>query len=267
MISWKWMASLWILTLVLQALWAFRIWRAGQVRAYPAIFSYLLFSTLAGLLATFSGTSARSQHGASPYLIGYLISRPLIWVLFFAVVHEMYQVMAKEYVGLRRVGQLVLYGAIGSLGLFLALVTITRPYSAPELNNYYRLWLIQEQSVYLATAFAVITTIMVGRSFSIPMSRNLRTLLGTLGIYFIGMGAMIVLRSYLGSDWNQTLDLAGLGLYCLCLAIGTFAYSPAGNHIQADPRLLRTAEHLEALGIASRRLEEVNLQLVRVLAK
>jgi hypothetical protein len=99
------------------------------------------------------------------------------------------------------------------------------------------------------------------------MSRNLRIMLGTLGIYFIGMGGMIVLRSYLGSRWNHSLDAAGLGLYCVCLAIGVFAYSPRGNQVAADARLTDSSAHLEALGIATRRLEEVNLQLVRVLAK
>ncbi len=263
--TWKFMMSVWALSLVFQAIWAFRIWRANQVRTYPAIFSYLVFSTLAASLTLLN--SADSERGRGFLLIGYLVSRPLIWLLFFAVVHEMYTVMAKPYVGLRRLGQLVLYGAIGSLVLFLGLVLITRPYSAPEFNSYYRLWLVQEQSVYLATALAATATILVGRYFSLPMSRNLRTILGTLGIYFVGMGALIVLRSFLGSSWNHALDASGLLLYCVCLAIGSIVYSPKGDKVAIDPRLTDSAGHLEALSVANRRLEEVNLQLVRVLAK
>jgi hypothetical protein len=257
--------SIWVLSLFLQALWALRIWRAGQARRYPATLAYLAFSTFAGALTLLASANESQGHRFS--LICYLLGRPLIWVLFFAVVHEMFRTMAKEYVGLRRVGELVLYGAVGSLVLFLVLVVITRPYSAPEANTYYRLWLIQEQSVYLATAIAVMAVITIGRFFSLPMSRNLRTIVGTLGIYFVCMGGMIVLRSYLGSSWNYVLDLAGLGVYCLCLAIGALAYSPAGEAVSADPRLTDSAKHLETLGVATRRLEEVNMQLVRVLAK
>jgi hypothetical protein len=127
--------------------------------------------------------------------------------------------------------------------------------------------MIQEQSVYLATAFAVIAILLVGRFFALPMSRNLRTVLGSLGVYFIVMGGMILLRSQLGPQWNRPLDVGGLALYCLCLAIGAYAYSAAGESVAADPRLTDSAAHVEALALASRRLEEVNLQLVRVLAK
>ena len=210
----------WLLTLVLQAVWAVRIWRAGHVRRYPAVFAYLAFSSVSGAitLALWVSQSFIGEYRVS--LFGHLIFRPVTWILFFAVVHEMYHALAERYVGLRRVGQLVLYGALGSVAAFLILVTLTDPYSAKELNHYYRLWLIQEQSVYLSTALAVMAIIVVGRFFALPMSRNLRTILGTLGIYFIGMGAMIVLRSFLGSGWNHVLDAGGLALYCLCLAIG-----------------------------------------------
>jgi hypothetical protein len=251
----------WLASLVLQAIWAFRIYRAGQARTYPATFTYLIFSTVAGLITLLASTSELLM------LIGYVVARPLIWILLFAVVHEMFQVLAQQYEGLRRIGQLVLYGAVGSLALFLALVLLGSPYSAPEMNRYYRLWLIQEQSVYLATAIGVMAVVTVARFFALPMSRNLRTMLGTLGVYFVGMGGMIVLRSYLGSSWNHVLDLSGLGLYCLCLAIGTALYSRKGDQVAEDPRLAQRAEHLRALSAASNRLEEVNLQLVRVLAK
>ena len=254
-------AAVWLVSLALQAIWALRIYRAGQARTYPATFTYLLFSTVAGCLTLVASVNHKLE------LIGYLVARPLIWILLFAVVHEMFRVLSSQYEGLRRLGQLVLYGAVGSLALFLALVLLGSPYSAPEMNRYYRLWLIQEQSVYLATAIGVLAVITIGRFFALPMSQNLRTILGTLGIYFLGMGGMIVLRSYMGSRWNHVLDLAGLALYCLCLVIGTVLYSRNGDKVAEDPRLTRRAEHLRALGIASDRLEEVNLQLVRVLAK
>jgi hypothetical protein len=256
---------IWVLSLFLQAFWAGRIWRAGQIRRYPATSAYLAFSTFAGALTLLASASEDRDHGFS--LLCYLVGRPLIWVLFFAVVHEMFRSMAKEYVGLRRFGQLVLYGAIGSLVLFLVVVVTTRPYSAPEANSYYRFWLIQEQSVYLATAVAVMVVITIGRFFSLPMSRNLRTIVGTLGVYFVCMGGMIVLRSYLGRNWNYTLDAAGLGIYCVCLVIGIFAYSAAGETAAEDPRLTHAAAHRETLNLATRRLEEVNMHLVRVLAK
>ena len=257
----------WTVTLLLQATWAIRIWRANHRRQYPAVFAYLVFSTISGALTLsfwFTKWSIGEYHAS---LLGHLVFRPITWVLFFAVVHEMYNALAERYVGLRRVGQLVLYGALGSVGAFILLVALTEPYSATELNRYYRLWLIQEQSVYLGTALAVMGIIVVGRFFALPMSRNLRTMLGTLGIYFVGMGGMIVARSYLGSGWNFVLDAGGLGLYCVCLAIGTFCYSAAGEKVAADPRLTDSAEHLETLSLATRRLEEVNMQLVRVLAK
>ncbi len=257
----------WLLTLALQGAWAARIWFAGHASRYPAFFAYLSFRTVSGTLLFFAGSLKLAVGAFSVSLYGHFAVRTITWILFFFVVHELYQALAIRYVGLRRVGRLVLYGALGSVVAFLTLVTLVEPYSAHELSQLYRLWLIHEQSVYLAVALGVMSIILVARFFSLPMSRNLRTILGTLGIYIIGMGAMIVLRSFLGSNWNHVLDAGGLGLYCVCLAIGTFAYSAAGESVEADPRLTHSKEHLETLGVATRRLEEVNLQLVRVLAK
>lgn len=257
----------WLVTILLQGLWAWRIWRAGHRKRYPAVFAYLVFGSASGAITLGLWVS---QIIVGPYLLSlyvHFLFRPITWVLLFAATHEMFRVLAKEYVGLRRLGQLVLYGALGSVGAFLLAVIVANPEAQNELNHYYRLWLIQEQSIYLATALAVITIIVVGRFFSLPMSRNLRVMLGSLGIYFVCMGAFIVSRVFLGSSWNHVLDWAGLGTYCVCLLIGVLAYSPAGDRVAEDPRLTQRQRHLEALGQAHRRLEEVNMHLVRALAK
>jgi len=257
----------WLATLVLQAGWAYKIWAARHARRYPAVFAYFLFSVVSGSFTIALEFSRLSVGGVILGPIAYFVFRPLTWVLFFAVVHELYNIMARKYQGLRRVGQLVFYGALGSVLAFLALAVLSNPYSSPNINHYYRLWMIQEQSVYLATAFAVMAVLIVSRFFALPMSRNLRIVLGSLGLYFIVMGGMILLRSQLGPQWSLALDAAGLVLYCLCLAIGAVAYSSAGAQVVDDPRLTRSAEHLAALGVAPTRLEDVNMQLARVLAK
>lgn len=255
------------MTLVLQAVWAYRIWAARHVRRYPVVFAYFIFSVLSGAVTIGLELSGASIDGVALGPVGYFVFRPLTWALFFAVVHELFNVLAREYVGLRRIGQLVFYGALGSVGAFLALAVLSNPYPSPNLNHYYRLWMIQEQSVYLATAFAVMAILVVSRFFALPMSRNLRIVLGSLGLYFVVMGGMILMRSQLGAGWTHILDASGLGLYCICLAIGAAAYSSAGEAVVADPRLTDSAQHLKALGAATKRLEEVNMQLARVLAK
>ena len=117
----------------------------------------------------------------------------------------------------------------------------------------------------MAVSFAAI--VLARRFFALPMSHNLRVLLLTLGTYFIGTGAMIVLRSFLGSSYNRHLDLAGLVLYCVCLGIGAVAFSRHGETVAKDARLIDSDAHVEALTFAARRLEHVNGQLLKALAK
>ncbi|MEZ5397036.1 MAG: hypothetical protein R2724_30255 [Bryobacterales bacterium] len=135
------------MTILLQAVWAYRIWTAGHSKLYPAVFAYLVFSSVSGALTLAFWVS---QITVGPYLLslyGHFLFRPITWVLLLAVTHDMFQDPRERVRGLRRLGQLVLYGALGSVGAFLLVVIVANPQAPNELNYYYKLWLIQEQSI------------------------------------------------------------------------------------------------------------------------
>jgi hypothetical protein len=188
-----------------------------------------------------------------------------MWLLFFAVLFECYSRMVDSYDGVRRIGQLVMYGGAGSVAAVLGLILWTNPYVNPE-TFWHRVMLVEEQSVYLGTAICIFLLVLLRRFFHLPIPRNVQAVFGAFGFYFSGMAALIVIRSYWGQDLTSLLDAGGTALYAICLLSGAWFFRSAGEAREADPRLSEQGRK-EVLTTASARLEHVNLQLLRALAK
>jgi len=260
---------LWLSPVAFELFWAFRLWRAGLVRRYRALFTYLL------LASAFTVTSyvLYLSEGLGERLLGHgyewfwIVVRPIVWVLFFLVVYECYGRMVEDYRAVKRVGQLVMYGAVASVAAVVAYLLIANPYLATERNELLRLWLVQEQSVYLCVAACVFALLAFRRFFRLHVLKNVRVVFAVFGLYFAGTAGLLTLRGVLGGSYSTTVDMGVFGLYLLCMAVGAFQFSVAGETQAADPRLASAAAYTETLRFAQQRLDSVNLQLTRTLTK
>ena len=249
--------------LATQMLWLARIFQGSLSRQYPALFGYLVL----GCIALPTGVFLRDLGGVDAYKWYTAVSRPLVWALFFAVLYECYARMVAGYAGVKRIGKLVMYGAFGSVFALAALLVLADPYAATHANYWYKATLIHEQSVYLAAAFCVFALLLFRRFFRLPVVKNVRVVFGAFGFYFAGMAALIVMRSYVGQELNNVLNLGGLFLSTACPAVGALLFSRAGEEIAADARIGAAAANANEVRDAMGRLDHVNAQLLRALAK
>ncbi|MBI1353207.1 MAG: hypothetical protein GC160_02595 [Acidobacteria bacterium] len=259
----------WPLSIALLGLWAVQIIRFRLAKRYSALLAYLVTAFLLGGGGYIAERFLDARWlGHSFYFWYWAASQPVLWLLLFAVVFECFSRMTESYQGLRRLGRLVVLGLAGGVVTVIGLVVILDPFENPNPRFWNSVLLIQQQSVYFATAGSVMLLLAIRRFFNIPVARNLRTTMGVLGVYFISVAAMTAIRSYVGyvsRELDIAVDVAGLVIYCACVLFGAAVFSRGGEDVASDPRI--SADSADALRSASGRLQEVNAHLLKAVAK
>lgn len=254
---------LWLGVPVLATIWAVKLWRLKLVRRYPILFSYLaLIAPLqfGGFYLYSSGVTVWNQKA---YNLFWVIITPLYWALWFGVTFEVYGHMLEKYAGVRKLGRMVLYGGLGVVAAVVAALIYSDPYQIPDLNRWKSLWLKQEQGVCLAIAALVFLLLLFKRMFGLTVPRNVQLVFATFGLYFAGIAALMVIRTYMGPGFRPFRDLMGLILDATCLAVGAALFSRAG---EAELTIKQDEDLRPAMATrAAEQLQSFNDRLVRVL--
>ena len=259
----------WPLSLALLGVWAMQIVRLRLSARYPALLGYLTAAFLTGCGGYIAHHMvASSVLGRSFYFWYWAITQPVIWMLLFAVLFECFSRMADGYEGLRRLGQTIIYGVALGIIFVLAIVYLLDPFENPDRRFWNGVLLIQQQTVYMATAAGVLSLLAIRRFFRLPVPRNVAITLGAFGAYFVSVASMIAIRSYVGhlsNSFDNAMDVIGLGIYSTCLLFGAAAFSRRGEMLARDHRLDLRAQ--QTLASASARLRHVNEQLTKAVVR
>lgn|GEM_PF-2577300 len=259
----------WPLSLAFLGLWAVHLVHLRLAGRYPALFGYLVAAFLTGLGGyIIHHMAAAKLLGRSFYFWYWAVTQPVLWMLLFGVLFESFSRMAEGYEGLRRMGRTVVYGLAIGIVFVLGLVWILDPFENPDKRFWNSVLLIQQQSVYMATAGSVLLLLAIRRFFRLPVSRNVAITLGAFGFYFVSVASMITIRSYVGYQQNSmddAMDVVGLGIYCVCLLFGATAFSRGGETVVRDRRLDIQAQ--PALASAAARLRDVNEQMAKAVMR
>ena len=220
-------------TCLLQVVWLVRLFRLRLVKHYPVLASYLAFVTLLSvtvfvirlLLPPWDPNSSVVGRYYQMYGWVWVVSQPLFWTFSFCLVVEMYNRMIDDFAGLRRLGQLVMYGA----SVAAALLLLSMIFLDTSLATWRRFWFQQEGSVYFAltTLCALLVSFAVFFHLSVP--RNVRILFMTFGIIFAAQAFMRMLISPLGENILQLTSYIVPIISVICLAVGTIAFSKKGE--------------------------------------
>jgi hypothetical protein len=184
--------------------------------------------------------------------------------LWLGIVFEVYNRMIEHYAGVRKLGRIVLYAALGGMAGVVLVLLYVDPYSIPDLNRWKSLWLKEEQGVHLAMAALVFALLMFKRAFSLSVPKNVQLIFTTFGLYFAGFAALMVIRNFVGPEFRPIRDIAGMVLYGGCLAAGVLLFSRAGEGNEEVPSL-NGQQRPEMAARAAQQLQSFNERLVRVL--
>ena len=252
----------WLLATVVQALWVFRIWRLGLTRRYPVLFSFLLstlaFSLISVLLIQFN---VQTSAGVNRPLYSWfwVVTQPIMWTLSFCVIVEMYNRILVDFAGLRRLGQLTMYLASGAVATLL----LSMIFLETSLQTWRRFWFYHEGTVYVGLTLLCLLLVSFALFFHLKTPRNVRILFGVFGLIFATQAFMRMLGSEWGDDYVRLRDLAVPIISVVCLGVGAFAFSKAGERDgeMAVPKLDPGAETAMATGLQG--FNDVLLKVLR----
>ena len=253
---------IWALVWVVELGWATRLWQLGLARNYPFLTTYLVFSAVHSI-ASFLAMRAWGQNSPA---FGWLwmTTQPVLWTLLFCVVMEGYNCMLSPYKGLRRLGELGTYGALGAVSVVILGMIILDPVGDGTASVGLRFWMHQERSVFLALSVVCALLAFVGVYCRLTVPRNVLLLFSVFGLIFVTQAVLLTFRNHLGPTFRGIKDLLSASLYIACVLAGTFTFSLAGEKHPEGAEAGWSADAATAR-VVTRWLEDVNQVLLRVL--
>ena len=255
--NWIWV-SVWLVDLG----WAARLWQLGLTRAYPFLTTYLVFSAVHSI-ASFLVVRAWGQDSLA-YGWLWTTTQPVLWTLLFCVVMEGYNRMLSPYKGLRRLGELGTYGALGAVSVVILGMIILDPVGDGTPAVWLRFWMHQERSVFLALAMVCLLLAFVGVYYRLAVPRNVLVIFSVFGLIFVTQAVLLIFRNHLGTAFREIKDLLSASLHIACVLVGTFTFSLAGEKHPEGAEAGWSADTASAR-VVTRWLEDVNELLLRVL--
>ena len=171
---------------------------------------------------------------------------------------------SKTIGGLKRLGKLVLYGALIGIVSLIGVLACLDTFDGAALGRWHRFWLIVDRDIYLAIAGLVFFLVIFKQLFGLRIPKNVQLVFTSFGLYFAGAAAFSILRAYVGPSFYAVCDIGTLVLYALCLALGATMFSRLGETKPA--RKFSTSQYLATARGASQQLESLNQRLAEVLS-
>jgi hypothetical protein len=247
---------------LMQTIWLGRLWRLSLVGRYPALFVFLVTSTVLGVgmqvLSHMFNNNALARFYV--YKWAWVATKPIYAVLLFCVLAEVYNRMVEDYHGLHRLGQLFMWAASGiAATMFLAMSVLG---ASPE--EFAKFWNQQERSIYTALSIFSLLLISFSLYFRLVVSLNLRII---FAVFAVTVTSAALLRTVddigLMRDGVDGTQLGSI-IYLAFLGLALMRFSAAGEHASQPlpiPRSLRLASEAEV----TEGLVHLNQQLTRIL--
>ena len=245
-----------LLTCLLQFIWAFRLWRLGLTQRYRGLFIYLIAT---GLFSLGAIVLREYAVGKSPlavmYIYYWVVTTPVGWMLLFVLVLEAGTRMLDGYAGLERLGQIVIYVLMGLTGVLFVCMTVL-DVSLATWNQY---WAAQENAVYAALTGVCFLLFAMAKGFRLQVNRNVKIIFGSLGVLF-ALNAGFILLGNLGAKLDPAVIRPLMGVVTVVFTgAGTILFSRLGE----DSRTIPTLDANPARAGAA--LRDVNAVLLQVL--
>jgi hypothetical protein len=219
----------WYVEIALRALLLGRVLQLGLAKRYPVLTTLLGFMTVRSVVSVFLLQAGKQGIHSPAYSWVYVIGQPIIWVLYFLFILELYSRMLEEFPGIRRLGRLVLYSALGvTTALCCALIVVDQR-AGREAYPFLSFLVLQERSVFLGLGALILLLLLFVSHYRLSIPRNVWVLLACFGGYFLGNATLLTLRRYFGGDFMPIRNLVSPLLVLSALSGAVILLSKAGE--------------------------------------
>jgi hypothetical protein len=242
-----------------------RVVLSGLLTRYPVVSTCLAFAAFRMALGWYFAGSGIRLFGLDAFGLLYVVTQPLLWVLYFLVILELYSAALEEFPGIRRLGRLVLFSALAAIALACAGLVLVDQRTGVDPFPFLAYLVLQERSVYIAlSAITLLLLVFIGH-YRIPVRRNVLILWTCFGGYFILSAILLTLRWYFGAQFAPVRNVSNTGFYILALVGATVFLSRAGETELRPMRPMWGGRNREMELALSIQLQNFNEALVKVL--
>ncbi len=251
--------------IALKALLLARLLQLRLAAKYRVVAVCLGFSFMRSLALLYLSRSGARLWGLNGYAVVYVFSQPVLWVLYFLVILELYSRMLQDFRGVRRLGQLVALATLGSATAACCALLVLNQGSGSFRYPFLFYLARQEQSVFLCLSAATLVVVCFVSYYRLAVARNLWILCASFGGYFFVSTALWALYQYIGDDLYQSRTLLN-GFFFLASLLGATVFvSRAGETAAAPISALWGESNKERELDLLLRLQGMNQTLAKVL--
>ena len=251
----------WAAACLLQVGWAVRLWRLGLVRHYPALATFLVFTTGSSLVGYFLVVCAELL---PLYGWFFVTSQPVVWALYLGVLIEVFNRAVTGYEGLQKLSRLATNGLAATVGLLVVAMVILGSSGNLPVERWASLWIRSERGLFLGLTIFCVALVSFIAYFRLAVPKNVRVVFAVFGLWFAAQATLYAFHAELGLTFREVRDSISFLIYIPCWLAGILAFSRAGETVAATARARwRLDERQEAMLTA--RLRSFNETLVRVL--
>lgn len=245
-----------ILALCGSLLIAAKLYRTGLYRRYRIFFCYFIFRAINGVWPLF--LSVRSQS----YMRLWVISEPVIWFFYVAVVLELYRLVLERHRGLYTLGRWALYfGMTLSVGLSVwSLFLRIKPAQRSRILPYI---FPADRGITLCLAIFLLLMLFLLSRYPVPLSRNVILHATLYTVFFLSNTLGVILSGVFGVGLYNSISIGLMVVSCACLFSWLFFLNPSGEDVRMNI-LHFGPEHEERLLY---QLDSLNTTLLRVSRK
>jgi len=236
----EWVRGVLFFSIFCHAILLMRLWKEGLVKPYPFLSLFVVADLAQSLIALpFSPSS-------TTYRTIQFASSPVIWLLAYLVVVELYRVILEDYPGISSAGRKAVTWCL------LLAVIISAATAVPGLNNsqsgkyvLFKLYLTTERSVTLGLLlFLVLVQLFLAR-YRLRLSRNRIIYSAGYALYFgIGMAASVIAGGLLGVRMFGMMTISIVVIADLILLAGAFLLTRQGEFLPVSEMDDNSAQRL-----------------------
>ncbi|MBM3814843.1 MAG: hypothetical protein FJW20_24725 [Acidimicrobiia bacterium] len=192
-------------------------------RAYPCFFAYLIFEVVRSVVVLPFPTN-RTFYGTI-----YMIAEPIVWVMYFMIVWELYTLVLRRHPGIATASRFTLAGGV-AVALVVSLFTLSPDWHNPG-GQFPVLHLVNVLSRAIVTTLVffllTITAFLVW--FPVPLNRN--TVYYCLGysVFFFFKAFFLLSRNVLGPEAARLAGTANLLVATLITVVWMVKLNQAGE--------------------------------------
>jgi len=218
-----------VVTSAASGLTAFRLYRFGLYRRYPALFSFMAF------LAIYAPFPVILDTRGKVYFWTWIFAQPLEWMLEILLVRELCRVVLERHRGLVTLGRWMMYFGV-ALAAFLSFLSLLPHIQStmPARSKLLGYWVAAGRGIDLSLAIFLLLMLFAVSRYPVRLSRNVvvNAVLFTLCFFSDCLGG--ILRTVFDRHLSPSVTVTLSGVQACSMLVWLFCLTPAGEQTRFD---------------------------------